>query len=91
MNWFQSLNSKRTQIFLGVIATPVFEIFQAIVARQPIPLHAVYVILGAGGFWQVSDSIRPTVKPANVADFAEIQRILVDLQANLKQPDEVAK
>jgi hypothetical protein len=91
MNWFKSFTSKRTQATLVAIAPSAFVVFQALVSRQPIPFEHCAIIVGGVGLWCNSDATRPTVKPANVADFAEIQRILVDLQANLKQPDEVAK
>jgi len=91
MNWFQSFTSKRTQATIVAIAPSVFLVVQALIARQPVPFEHCAIIVGGIGLWCNSDATRPTVKPANVADFAEIQRILVDLQANLKQPDEVAK
>ena len=91
MNWFQSLGSKRTQAFLAIALPAALQIIQAIIQRQPIPLEYVWVVLGSAGIWQVSDSIRPTVKPAEAADFAELQKLLEDLQAKLRKPDEVAK
>jgi hypothetical protein len=91
MNWISSLSSKRTQLALVVIVPALVEIVQALMARAPLPMNAIYIVLGAGGFWSVSDSIRPTVKPADAADFAQLQKILDDLQANLKKANEVAK
>ena len=91
MNWISSLGSKRTQLALAVIVPAVMQIVQALMAGQPIPLEAVYIVLGAGGFWSVSDSIRPTVKPADAADFARIQKILEDLQIKIKEVDEGKK
>jgi len=91
MNWISSLGSKRTQLALAVIVPAVMQIVQALMAGQPIPLESIYIVLGAGGFWSVSDSIRPTVKPADAADFARIQKILEDLQTKIKEVDEVKK
>jgi DNA-binding transcriptional regulator YdaS (Cro superfamily) len=91
MNWLQAFGSKRTQATLVAIAPSAFVVFQALVSRQPIPFEHCAIIVGGIGLWCNSDAVRPTVKPATVADFAEIQRILADLQANLSKPDEVAK
>ena len=91
MNWISSLGSKRTQLALTIIVPAVVQIMQEFMAGQPISLASLYVILGVGGFWSVSDSIRPTVKPADAADFARIQKILEDLQTKIKEVDEVKK
>ena len=91
MNWLEALRSKRTQATIVAIAPSVFLVVQALISRQPLPFEHCAIIVGGVGLWANSDATRPTVKPATVADFAEIQRILADLQANLSKPDEVAK
>jgi len=91
MNWISSLSSKRTQVALVVALPALVEIVQALFARAPLPMNSVYILLGSTGLWSVSDSIRPTVKPADAADFAQLQKILDDLQSNLKKANEVTK
>ena len=70
-SWIRSATgSKRTQAYLLVVLPLIWQIIKLLQANQPIPAELIWGVIGATGFWQGADSIRPTdpkPKPDEVA------------------------